>query len=248
MVASLRAAADGPVQTLIDGRSYQMALHKGALGRPAHKGRRLNGLLAMVEEVLGEPPRVSELPLTAKGLEDVGLLIILTRRRDEPDFRFCRDEFQGIEGHLRTGGALLVMTNHAPYAENDRVLINQVAGRYGVSVGGLEGIRGQGETHIEGDDIKSHPITKGVQALHFRSSHILSCSPRERVSILATIPGLSAPHNVFAVAIDGPGRMVIGADSGFICDESDAPDTGYLDHEDNRRFTCQLLEWLCWKR
>jgi hypothetical protein len=235
------------LKALIDGRSYQAALHRGAMARPAHGGRRLNAFLAIAEGVLGEPPQTSDLPLTAARLVGVDLVVILTRRPG-PAFRFSQKEYRGIEGHLSSGGALLLMTNHAPYDEHDRQLIRKVGAAYGVSVCGGAGRRRQGEMRIDGNDIRRHPITEGVRALHFRSSHILTCRPQAGVSILATIPGRAAPGNVFALTIDGVSRMVLGGDSGFICDESDERDTGYIDHADNRRYTRQLLEWLCRER
>lgn len=240
------------MNTLLDGRSWQAALHTGAVPRPPdypqHTGRRLTEFMAMIERVVGEPPHVSNLPLTAKQLAAVDLLVILTRRRDKPRFRFSQKEYQGIEDHLSSGGALLLMTNHAPLAENDRQLIHKIAAQYGVSVYGREGFLGQGGTRIGSDDIRPHSITEGVSAMYFRTSHILTCRSHEDVNILATIPGRAAPNNVFALAIDGAGRIVLGADSGFICDESGGRETGYIDHEDNRRYTRQLLEWLCGKR
>lgn len=236
------------MKTLIDGRSYQAALHMGAMRRPQHTGRRLNEFLAMVEEALGEPARISDLCLTAERLAGVDLLVILTRRRDDPAFRFSPEEHEGIDGHLTAGGALLLMTNHAPFAENDRKLIAKIAGPYGVSVHGRTGFRAQSETWVGAADIGFHAITELVSALYFRNSHILTCRPHESVSILATIPGLPAPNNVFALAIDGTGRIVLAADSGFIADESNEPDTGYINCEDNRRFIRQSLEWLCDKR
>jgi hypothetical protein len=237
------------LKTLIDGRSYQAALHMGTIvGRPEHTGRRLNGFLAIVESVLGEPARISDAHLTAKQLAGVDLLVILTRRRDGPSFQFSHEEYRGIEGHLESGGALLLMTNHAPFAENDRKLIGSLGRQQGVSVYRRKGLQGQGAIRVDGDCIKPHPVTEGVRALTFGSSHILTCRPRKGASILATIPGRRAPNNVFALAIDGPGRVALGADSGFICDESDEGDSGYIEHEDNRRYARQLLEWLCRKR
>lgn len=193
------------MNTLIDGRSYQAALHTGAMGRPQHSGSRLNEFMSIVDQVVGKQPEISDLPLTGCQLNGVDLLIILTRRYT-PQFRFSDEEYTGIKDYLSGGGSLLLLTNHAPFAKNDRHLIRRIGKPYGVSVYGNRGHQGQME--IGRDNIKCHPITEEVSSLWFRNSHILSCSSREDVNILATIPELSPPNNVFAVAIEGNGRIV----------------------------------------
>lgn len=137
----------------------------------------------------------------------------------------------------------MLLTNHSPFAQNDRVLVRAVGQQYGIAVSGFHGYQG-GQRDILGANIGHHPATQGIGHLYFRNSHILSYGNHANVDLLATIPGLPTPNNAFAVAVDSVGRVVLGADSGFLCDVSSQPDTGYITHHDNRLFVQQLVEWL----
>lgn len=131
--------------------------------------------------------RVSRQPLTAPALTGVSILILpLARGANDANDAAAYSEAEEavLEGWVRGGGSLLLITDHWPYGAAARAL----ARRFGVSMGaGLvedptHSDRGRGDSHLvfssENGLLRDHPIVRGR-------------NPAERVRRVLTFTGQS---------------------------------------------------------
>lgn len=98
--------------------------------------------------------RVSQQPLTAPALQGVSVLVLaLARGANDAndDAAYSEAEAAVIEGWVRAGGSLLLITDHWPHGS----AVRSLAGRFGVTMGtGLV----QDATHADPDRSDSHLV------------------------------------------------------------------------------------------
>ena len=158
---------------------------------------------------------------------------------------FVGNEVDDIYNYVIRGGALLLMSNHSPFADVDA----ELARRFGVTVHGCYSSFGYWtgnlakllpELHAD------HSIMTGLKkGIEFNSCAYVR-SDSDNAKILTCLPDREESQGVFAVAAKiEAGRYVIVGDSGFIGNAATTfPGPGYSDRADNIRFVRRSLSWL----
>ncbi len=228
-------------------------------------GRRLADLLA---DLAARPDlRVAFSPpvaLSADLLNGQDVLMLTTRNKADADY--TEAEIASIEGFVRRGGGLFLMSNHGdipgrPYPDltaSDA----RLARRFGIEIeNSFFAAPEWGRTvEIREEDLtQDHPVIRGMALENrVRSLVFSNCSsilPGEGVplvflpeAMIDNRDGRSPQSRCFAVALDlsAPGgRVVVTADSGFVGSEGTTfPGAGLIARGDNRQFVINILLWL----
>jgi hypothetical protein len=204
--------------------------------------------------------------LTAEELGEFDILVITTRWRKP----FSPGEIQAIRVFVRSGGGLLLLSNHADCDRNPNDTRRddaELAGAFGVAIQRTFFVHELGPQYglLSGAALNSeHPIIRGstdgdrvrlvvtrtCSSLQAPAGHPLISLPKEMVD---RRDNRHANGELFAIALDARsglepedrGRVVIAADSGFIGTEGTiGPGPGLLGQGDNLQFVRNAIHWL----
>jgi hypothetical protein len=236
---------------IVDGETLQGQAHlKGNEGseHPLEPGRRLAGFLTLVQSAGFE----SEIAGThlASALADADLFVVPTRSR----IPYTTLERNAVQDFSDRGGGIWIMSNHAPYHEENRPL----AALFGI---GLEGtfFHTPGKVTEIGPDFMnlSHPLWAGPEDLWPLVTNTTDSILPGPAEVLVRFPSgltdrrahpLPSQGRVFAAALNrglGLGRVVVTADSGMFADSGTSyPGHGLLDEGANQAFVRKVLAWL----
>jgi hypothetical protein len=204
--------------------------------------------------------------LSPERLAGYDVLMLTTRKKSEADY--TESELDGIQGFVRDGGGLLLMSNHGdipgrPYPDltaSDA----RLAGRFGIEIENTFFASSEWGRPVEigGECLnQEHPILRGIGEANPVRSLVVNngCSIRPEGGVpLVFLPSAMRDYRearppasrCFAVAHDrksgrARGRVVVTADSGFIGSAGTAfPGVGLLGQGDNLRFIVNILIWL----
>jgi len=131
--------------------------------------------------------RVLHKPVTARGLDGVGVFVVVLPRgandaNDDP--AFTEAEVDAIEGWVRGGGSLLLVTDHWPYG----VAAAPLARRFGVD---MSGGFAEDPEHHESERGASHIIYSSDNGLLGDHAITRGRNDRERVERILTFTGQS---------------------------------------------------------
>jgi hypothetical protein len=235
------------MKVLLETAGMQASVHRGIYTHtPA--GRRLHSFVKFLE-TLGAKVEFTASETSLLSQDDFlgTALFVVTTRRPRLDAR-SETELELLDRFVRDGGGLLLMSNH-PFPKKKNVLPDDLlAARFGVKFNAPiypAPETAGGYTHISGEDILDHSITRGLSGpIVFNNCCRLSHSGG---IALALLPGESKMPNVFAVANDdhGKGRVVVTADSGFIGEKDTIwPGPGLIAEGNNAEFIQRILRWL----
>jgi hypothetical protein len=251
------------MKVLMDSNGLQARVH-------SEDGKRLQTCLDYLQAIPGCTVHFSPVaPLTAELLAEYDVLIITTRKGDEP--QYTPNELVCIPPFVHRGGGLFLMSNHADipgrypndFTQNDARLARQ----FGIEIEktffahperkSLSEISGAAlvDTHpiLRGatptDAVRSFVTINGCSILPGHSDPLLWL-PNQMIDHRNGYPSAGRCYAV-ALEMEKPGmrgfsgRVVVVADSGFIGNENTTfPGVGLIAHGDNGRFVQNAVHWL----